>query len=88
MLTLFLLFSCDSTPVSREVTNNVEVPIDILFVKDGCTMYRFEDGGHSHYFARCDYADPPSTTTLSPQSCGKGCIRIEEIQALIQGKQP
>ena len=84
MFYLGFLLACHTTPVSTETTNNVEVPVDILFIKDGCTMYRFEDNGRSHYFARCDHAEPPSTTTLTPQDCGKGCVLIEEIPTLLR----
>jgi hypothetical protein len=35
--------------------------------KDGCRVYRFSDGGRSHYFAHC----PHSATTMGEQTSGK-----------------
>ncbi len=75
---VLLLLACPQDPISTETTNNLNVPVEVLFNHDGCTMYRFEDGGRDHYFARC----PESVTTVSPQSCGKNCTRDETVTTL------
>lgn len=31
----------------------VEFKVDRLFTTDGCTVYRFADGGRSRYFTNC-----------------------------------
>ncbi|MFJ2549560.1 hypothetical protein ACIOVF_24280 [Pseudomonas sp. NPDC087612] len=41
--------------------------VDKLFTVDGCTVYRFLDGGGYKYFTNC------SGTTAWSEDCGKGC---------------
>lgn len=56
-------------PAGREFT------VDRLFTTDGCTAYRFMDGGERRYFVRCE-----STVTTSAQTgCGKNCISEDSI---------
>jgi hypothetical protein len=57
-------------------TNNAAIQVDTLFTKDGCTVYRFEDGGRNRYFVRCDNGQ---TRTEWTESCGKNCTRTAEI---------
>ena len=52
-----------STQVGREFV------VDKLFTHDGCTVYRFEDGGSRRYFTNC------SGSTSWRESCGKNCSR-------------
>jgi hypothetical protein len=56
-------------------STNPKVPVETLFSHEGCTVYRFYDGGRNHYFARC----PGVTETVGQysQTCGKGCVRTE-----------
>lgn len=74
-LSMVLLTACTKTPVSTSHSDNPEVPVSVLFSKDGCTVYRFEDSGYNHYFARC----PFNATVDERHSCGKNCVRQEEI---------
>ena len=66
---------CHAAPVAESATNNAEVQVEVLFVHDGCTVYRFYDAG-AHYYVRCDGMPP---ATLNRVSCGKGCTRDEGI---------
>lgn len=45
---------CEVTPVKVEGTNNVQVQVETLFAKDGCTVYRFTDLGHPIYYVVCE----------------------------------
>lgn len=50
---LLILGACDQPALETRETENPSVPVEVLFRQDGCTVYRFEDGGSKHYFARC-----------------------------------
>jgi len=52
-LILLGVLSCASEPVSKEATNNPDVPVAVLFDYDGCRVYRFRDAGQWIYFAKC-----------------------------------
>ena len=58
-----------TTPAGREFT------VDRLFTTDGCTAYRFMDGGARRYFVRCD----STVTTSAKTGCGKNCITEDSI---------
>jgi hypothetical protein len=78
--TLILLFAivstaCVSAPVSSSPTNNQAIDVEQLFTHEGCTVYRFRDGPY-HYYVRCDNG---TAQTISPQSCGKNCVRDEIV---------
>ena len=47
--------------------------VDKLFTVDGCTVYRFLDGGRDRYFTNC------SGSASWSQDCGKGCNPAQEI---------
>lgn len=51
-----------------------EFVVDKLFTVDGCTVYRFEDGGRLRYFTNC------SGSTQWHESCGKNCTRPNGIE--------
>jgi hypothetical protein len=51
---------------------NAEYKVDTLFSKDGCTVYRFHDGGY-RYFTNC------VGSTEWRVSCGKNCTRTIEV---------
>lgn len=59
-----------------------ESSVDKLFTVDGCTTYRFYDGGYIHYFVKC--SDIVMTTSTHSESCGKGCTRTitDEIETV------
>jgi hypothetical protein len=46
-----------------------EFVVDKLFTHEGCTVYRFDDGGRSRYFTNC------SGSTTWAENCGKNCTR-------------
>jgi hypothetical protein len=48
-----LVLGCDHKPVAVHETNNAKIQVEEMFTVDGCTVYRFDDGSYSHYFARC-----------------------------------
>lgn len=68
-----LLIGCSKDPISSETTDNNEITVDKLFTNDGCTIYRFTDGGKLHYYARCEKS--VDTISTNYESCGKGCFR-------------
>lgn len=51
----------------------VEFRVDKLFTHEGCTVYRFEDGGRNRYFTNC------SGSTNWTESCGKNCTQPMNI---------
>ena len=73
--------SCTSNPTATKTSSNPDVAVELLFEHEGVRMYRFYDGGRSHY-----YAVPISgwSVTLGPQSCGKNCTRQVEIPLVAQ----
>ncbi len=70
------LAACVNSAVGSTHSNNPDIDVETLFVHDGCTVYRFRDASY-HYFVRCQAA--PTVATLSQVSCGKNCVRAEEI---------
>lgn len=55
----------------------VEFRVDRLFTHDGCTVYRFHDGGRSRYFAKCEGA---ATSSMEwRESCGQNCTRPVDV---------
>jgi hypothetical protein len=64
-----------AAPIASYPTDNEGIDVHQLFTHDGCTVYRFRDGGY-HYYVTC--ARGPAQT-ISPVSCGKNCVRDEEI---------
>lgn len=47
-----LLVGCDGAPQQSERVSK-DFKVDTLFQKDGCTVYRFADGGYNRYFTNC-----------------------------------
>jgi hypothetical protein len=78
-----------ATPVSTAATNNPDVDVEELVTHDGCTVYRFRDRIY-HYYVRCRDGAPGApgptraTSTSSPVSCGKTCVRSEEIETVMR----
>lgn len=65
-------------PAESSTSVGVEFRVDRLFTHDGCTVYRFYDGGRSRYFAKCDGA---TTSRVEwNESCGKTCTRPADVQ--------
>lgn len=74
LLPLMLLTGCAKSPISTQRTDNPAVQSSLLATIDGCRVWRFEDGGRLHYFARCADGSRGIELTYS-ESCGKNCTR-------------
>lgn len=57
---------------SIQIGKNDDIQVDTLFTVDGCTVYRFNDGG-TKYFTRCE--NSVKSTTLFRE--GKHDAQIE-----------
>jgi hypothetical protein len=78
---LFLLGLCGcsvNSPIEITPTNNPAIHVALLFEKDGCKVFRFDDAGHFHYFTNC------TGSIGSMQGCGKNCTREELIQTSVK----
>jgi len=69
LLVMVFLVSCSEDPISETGTDNPNIKIDLLFNHNGCSVYRFRDGGYSRYFSDC------SGSISSRVYCGKTCTR-------------
>jgi hypothetical protein len=65
-----------STALEERPTNNPEITVDVVATHDGCTIYRFRDGGF-HWYVRC--RNEPATVAMTLKSCGKGCVHDETV---------
>ena len=74
---LAMVAGCDK-PAESIVRTGVEFTVERLFTHEGCTVFRFKDGGSNRYFTRCDGIAAQSTTTWQ-ESCGKNCTRPVEV---------
>lgn len=74
VLALLAVAGCGAPPVSTSGTDNGQVPLDTLFTHDGCTVYRFRDGGRSHYWVNC----PGRIDSQRTESCGKNCTTTHD----------
>lgn len=52
IVSLLLITACDKQHLERQKTNNEQYHMDLLFEKDGCKFYRFQDG-HDVYWTDC-----------------------------------
>lgn len=52
---LIIALLCSGCAKQAETTERVGVDFEVstLFTKDGCTVYRFSDGGYNRYFTNC-----------------------------------
>ncbi len=66
-----LATGCDKDTIAITQSTNSKVPVGKLFELDGCTVYRFADGGRNHYYTVCGNAVTTSEARL--ESCGKNC---------------
>ena len=67
VLALTVFAGC-SKPAETSTAVGVEFTVDKLFTHEGCTVYRFYDGG-TRYFTNCQ------GSTSWTEQCGKGCTR-------------
>lgn len=63
---LALLAGCAKDPINSTISDNPNVIVDKLFTHDGCSVYRFQDNGYTHYFTNCN-----STRYAKSKMCGK-----------------
>jgi outer membrane biogenesis lipoprotein LolB len=77
-LSCLVLVACTEPAESTAASSNPNVSVEKLLTVDGCTVYRFQDGGHSRYFSKCH--DAHSEVTYQ-QNCGKNCSRPETISS-------
>lgn len=75
LIALLCLCGCEKAPEAVYRTSNPEVRVERLFTEDGCTVYRFEDSGRNHYFAKCEAGKKVTTISQHGESCGKNCHR-------------
>lgn len=67
VLAIAVLSGCGKPAETRTAVGR-EFVVDKLFTHEGCTVYRFYDGG-TRYFTNC------SGSTSWTEQCGKGCTR-------------
>ena len=82
LLSLALLSACERRAESS-ASAGADFVVDRLFVHDGCTVYRFKDGGSARYFSRCDGAAFSGVSWS--ESCGKGCTRQVHVPTAGRG---
>ena len=77
MITALVVAGCNKAPEYSSPAGR-EFVVDTLFIHEGCTMYRFSDGGYFRYYAKCD-GDSATTRTEGRERCGENCVRQSEI---------
>ena len=77
-LSCLLLVACEKPAESAVDSSNGNIPVEKLFSVDGCTVYRFQDGGYNRYFSSCKAGHSEMTYQ---QNCGKNCSRPETISS-------
>lgn len=82
VIAALLLSGCDD-PVKPESTTTVGngVNLQTLFVKDGCTMYKFEDNRRKIYWANC----PGEVHSRWSSTNGKGVTTQHDDQSMNTG---
>lgn len=72
MLATLIMCSCEYKSLeTTEIVNGIHV--EFLFEKDSVRVYRFHDGGYTHYFTT-------RGETMSEKHTDKNTIRDENIQ--------
>ena len=72
LLLIITITSCNKEALNKTQTNNPNFNVELLFTKDSINVYRFEDGGRSHYFTK--------NLTIQTVSCGRNCTYTETIK--------
>jgi hypothetical protein len=80
-----MVAGCDKEPIRSEQTINAEIRADLLTVIDGCKIWRFTDGGHRRYFARC-HDGSRGVSAEWDENCGKACVMHKDSTVL--GERP
>lgn len=47
------LSGCARDPIETSRTDNPQINVEKLFEHEGCSVYRFLDGGHFVYYSNC-----------------------------------
>lgn len=70
LLVVVSVAACSKQAESTQTVGvNGDYQVGKLFTVDGCTVYRFTDGGYSRYFTNCN------GSTQWNENCGKNCSR-------------
>lgn len=72
ILSLAVLAGCTKQAAESSAVGKQFV-VDKLFTHEGCTVYRFQDGGYYRYYTNC------SGSTNWTENCGKNCSRPMNI---------
>ncbi|EOS94732.1 hypothetical protein ETR_12178 [Erwinia tracheiphila PSU-1] len=64
LIAAFLLAGCDKDPESVQMVGS-DFKVGKLFTVDGCSVYRFADGGRNIYFTNCPGQTGSSYTARS-----------------------
>lgn len=75
LASLCIATGCAQPAMYTSTTPNPAIAVDTLFTYDGCTVYRFQDGGHAVYYANCG----GTASTDQEVSCGRNCTRPETV---------
>jgi hypothetical protein len=76
LLVSVALVACSKPPESSVTKGQFKV--ETLFTNEGCTVYRFEDGGHDVYYTNC------RGETSNSYSCGKGCTHTDHTTTVLK----
>lgn len=71
-LAVVALAGC-TKPAETTTAVGKDFVVETLFTHEGCTVYRFTDGGSNRYFTNC------SGSTSWNRSCGKNCTAREGV---------
>lgn len=69
-----MLAGCLGRP-QQEQQVTPDFKVSVLFTHDGCTVYRFTDGGSARYFTNCK-----GSTTWRESAGGKGQTRAVGVE--------
>lgn len=79
---ILLLSACGADVMETKDTGNTGVTGGKLAVMDGCTIYRFQDGGERRYiyFVKCGN----TVNTSWERSCGKNCTESVNVPTFMK----
>ncbi len=70
-LMIVSLTACQGKAEESNTTGDFQV--ERLFTHEGCTSYRYYDGGRYIHYTTC------GVTSTSTYSCGKNCTQSDEV---------
>lgn len=78
---LVLATGCYKDPERTEIKGVGGFQVATLFTHDGCTVYRFSDGGRGRYFVKCENGN---AMTMTEHTQGKSSfpetIQTESVE--------